>query len=312
MLCIQKSFITINQQWGQFNTWQKLLYTKSLTAIFYHPDGSYFYSLAPRNYCLLQVPQEKLLGPKTFWNNLKFQSWTPIYNSYFTKRFFQRIYTKRPKIDFVLYPTINQPVKFSAGKEKLIISVGRFFPHLHSKKQEVLIKAFNWAQSQYPEFVDYQLILIGSYKKEDAAYFNYLQKLAQSNPKIIFEINPLQTKLQDFYNRSQFYWHAAGYGFTEKDYPEKMEHFGIAIVEAMSYGAVPIVYQGGGPKETILSEKTGFFFQKRKELVKSTRRLINQPQLWQEFSTKAQARATDRFGEKAFLKSLTNLLPGKI
>lgn len=44
-------------------------------------------------------------------------------------------------------------------------------------------------------------------------------------------------------------------------YPVEDEDFGIVPVEAMGYGVPVIAHESGGPKETIIEEKTGLFFQ---------------------------------------------------
>lgn len=44
-------------------------------------------------------------------------------------------------------------------------------------------------------------------------------------------------------------------------YPVEDEDFGIVPVEAMAHGVPVIAHESGGPKETIIEEKTGLFFQ---------------------------------------------------
>lgn len=44
-------------------------------------------------------------------------------------------------------------------------------------------------------------------------------------------------------------------------YPVEDEDFGIVPVEAMGYGVPVIAHESGGPKETLIEEKTGLFFQ---------------------------------------------------
>jgi len=44
-------------------------------------------------------------------------------------------------------------------------------------------------------------------------------------------------------------------------YPVEDEDFGIVPVEAMAHGVPVIAHESGGPKETVIEEKTGLFFQ---------------------------------------------------
>ena len=48
---------------------------------------------------------------------------------------------------------------------------------------------------------------------------------------------------------AHFFVSATGCGISEKEHPERYEHFGMAVVESMSAGCVPIVFNGGGPVE---------------------------------------------------------------
>jgi len=52
--------------------------------------------------------------------------------------------------------------------------------------------------------------------------------------------------LLTLYGTSKVYMHAM-----------KNEHFGIAVIEAMAAGLVPVVYRGGGPWEDILKARQG-------------------------------------------------------
>lgn len=300
-------FINIDDTWFKLNTCQKLLRTKEFELIFYHPDGSYFFSLAKKNFALLQVPKKNLLNFNNELTKIKFHNWIPVYNSYFTKRFFEKQINKK---GVVLYPTITYK-KANFKKELIILSVGRFFKQLHSKKQEILIKAFQYAYQKYPEFKKYQLILAGSYKSEDQNYLDYLKKLINKNSNIALKTNLTDKQLYLLYQKASIYWHATGYGENEQKKPETMEHFGISVVEAMNCGAVPLAFKGGGPKETIIDQKTGFLYKSRDELIKKTYFLMKNPENLNEMSIKAMKRAEEKFGELAFSKRVSELI-GKI
>ena len=299
-------FLTINSQWQKLSSWQKILNSRQYKTIFYHSDGSYFWSLAKKNFQLFQVPSHKLIPHHNWWNTFKFDRWTPIFNSQFTRRFFLK--NNEPKKHHLLYPMIDSEAKTIGKKSKIILSVGRFFGHLHSKKQEVLIKAFINGCQKHPELKDYHLILIGALKPEDQQYFDYLQRLKGHNKQIEIKTNLNYDQVQAYYNKAQIYWHAAGYNIDEQKQPELVEHFGITIVEAMNHYCVPIVYQAGGPKETVLNDKTGYFFNEPKTLVNQTVKLIKQPPLLKQMALNAHARAITKFGQKAFNSNLYKIM----
>ena len=50
---------------------------------------------------------------------------------------------------------------------------------------------------------------------------------------------------------ASLFWHGAGFGEDPEQHPDRFEHFGIAVVEAMAAGAVPIVYDAAGPAEIV-------------------------------------------------------------
>jgi glycosyltransferase involved in cell wall biosynthesis len=102
------------------------------------------------------------------------------------------------------------------------------------------------------------------------------------------------------YQAASIYWHATGYGCDHDREPSKLEHFGMSIVEAMSAGAVPLAYNGGGPREIITSGVNGFLWSDPDELVAHTRRLLDDPALRQAMAARTVADSR-RFGVQEFL-----------
>ncbi len=87
-------------------------------------------------------------------------------------------------------------------KDKIILSVGRFFKHLHSKKHDIIINSYKKLKTQNYSFKDHKLILAGGLKKEDQEYFNSLRKLARNDSSIIFKPN---IKLYELYRLYRLY-----------------------------------------------------------------------------------------------------------
>jgi len=91
--------------------------------------------------------------------------------------------------------------------------------------------------------------------------------------------------------------------------PSRQEHFGMTIVEAMSAGAVPIVFRGGGPMEIIRPGFEGFLWSDLPELKRLTAGLINGRSLFGFFDRRRQlsSRAVKRsrqFTVDAFLRAM--------
>jgi glycosyltransferase involved in cell wall biosynthesis len=199
-------------------------------------------------------------------NRLKLLNWKFIANSFFTYQWLKKwginscVIT--PYIDERLFKLNGQK------KEKIILSVGRFFSHLHSKKQDIIIKTFKKMKQKNSLFKNFKLILAGGLKEEDKGYFNYLQKIAANNQSIIFKPNISQKELHSLYQKTAFFWHFTGYGIDENQYPQKVEHLGITPLEAMAAGCLTFCYNAGGPKILLKDGQTGFLFNNQNELIK--------------------------------------------
>jgi glycosyltransferase involved in cell wall biosynthesis len=99
------------------------------------------------------------------------------------------------------------------------------------------------------------------------------------------------TQLETLYGAASIYWHASGLGEDAQRHPARLEHFGIATVEAMSGGAVPVVIGLAGQLETVRHGVDGFHFRTVGGLVALTRQLVDDERARQRMSLSAIARA---------------------
>lgn len=233
---------------------------------FYVTDGSYFFSGAKNNFVYAMIPDKKLYNLNLI-NRLKLINYKFITHSLFTQKWLSKFGVKStvimPYLDDRL---VNQNIDY-VNNGKIILSVGRFFSHLHSKKHDEMIKAFKILKKTDHKFKDFKLILAGGLMKEDRKYFDNLKKIAGNDPSIIFKPNIEFYRLYELYRLSTFYWHFTGYGTDEEKNPELAEHFGITPLEAMASGCLVFCYSGGGPKELIKDGENGFLFSSVKELI---------------------------------------------
>ena len=176
-----------------------------------------------------------------------------IVNSHFTAehmfKSLQHYKVKIPDIK-VLFPPVFHYQSTQNFKENIILSVGRFSAGGHNKNHKFLIEAFKEFIGSKPE---YELHLVGStyFGEEHQNYVDSLIQIAKDYP-IQFHFDASDIELETLYRKSKVYWHATGFGSEEKFTPELMEHFGITVVESMLSGGIPIVYDGGGPKEILM------------------------------------------------------------
>ncbi len=148
----------------------------------------------------------------------------------------------------VLSPVI-QTYPPAAIKEKVILSVGRFFAGGHCKNQLLLIEAFKKLVA-HPTFADWKLVLVGSTRPEHV-HRTYYTQCKQASHGLNVEIIPDASfdVLSSVYGKSSFYWHGSGLGVEPVANPEQLEHFGITPLEAASAGCHVFVPDAGGPRE---------------------------------------------------------------
>ncbi|MGB7273303.1 MAG: glycosyltransferase [Geitlerinemataceae cyanobacterium] len=216
-----------------------------------------------------------------------------ITNSQFTTQWLKKRWQLESSL--LLYPPVILDTP-NVPKEKMILSVARFEAG-GSKKQVELIQAFLELQETQPEILTgWKLILVGG-SPPGNPYLKTVEKLVKkSSADIELKINISLDELKAIYAKASIFWHACGLGEVN---PQRFEHFGMATVEAMQSGCVPVVFNGGGQREIVESEKSGFLFNSIAELCEYTHQLISHPQKLQQM----QKAAIDRgqyFGKERF------------
>lgn len=280
---------------------KKLLWTRQFDLIYYLTDGSLFLSLADKNILHIQFPL--VLDKSSWWEQFKLKRWQlKNTNSKFTKSVVEQSWPV--KIDTVHWPAVEVKALQAAAKkepkQKIILSVGRFFRQLHSKRQDILIDIFRELGKIEPELIDgWKLVFIGGV--EDSDYLTYLKRKKRNLP-IEFYHDVSRRELRDWYGRASIYWHAAGYGIDTAKHPEKVEHFGISTAEAMAAGAVPLAYGQGGQIEVVGSNLSELLWLDRKECLAKTSELIRNKKQFEDYQQRVMIRAKsfgyDRFQQK--------------
>ena len=153
----------------------------------------------------------------------------------------------------VIYPpaTIPRPDKLPAwGDRAALMTVGRFFKGGHNKRQDVVIEIARQLADRFDRSVP--LVVAGSLHASAASRerFNELQVMAEGL-NCQFYPNVSRERLIGLYANASVLVHAAGYGIDQLAFPERLEHFGIAPIEAASVGCIPVVFAAGGPLEVM-------------------------------------------------------------
>jgi glycosyltransferase involved in cell wall biosynthesis len=251
-----------------------------LDLFFYITDGSIFSSPARKNVLIIQTP---LHIPKhNLLNRYKLRSLKSLicYSDFMAKL----IHQKLKRSAEVLFVPVEETAYPSIKREKMIISVGRFFTHLHNKKQLEMVAAFKQLIAMADS--DLKLYLVGSVDPGSEAYLKQVEEAAHGY-RIRILTHASYADLSQLYSRSLIYWHATGFGEDLVKHPERAEHFGVSTLEAMSYGAIPVVFAGGGQLEIVKSNVNGFLWHSQAELIAETKQIVTDEQLRQSLSHQA-------------------------
>ena len=228
-------------------------------------------------------------------------------NSAFTAGWVERLWDVRSE---VLYPPVRPSVA-PGEKRNLILALGRFFDpvHGHSKKQLDLVESFV-AMETRGEVDQWELALVGGADAKDREYALAVKRAAVGH-RVRVHVNARGELVEQLLGEATLFWHAAGYGEDPDVHPDRFEHFGIALVEAMAAGAVPLVYAEAGPAEIVEDSVSGRHWREPAELQSITRSLIDDPVERERLSTGALSRAQvfggDRFADRLLGHLTTDL-----
>ena len=189
-----------------------------------------------------------------YWNMMR--NSTIVTNSEFSRKailnafgidFNSKIHIQSPPIDIETFSSYSVLMHEKEEKEKddeyahewkddIILTVSRIAPY---KEIENAIKLARILKNRN---IGKEMIIVGNLYN----YFEYYSKLKQMvvdlglTDYVKFEINASLDKLLAIMRKSKVYFH-----------PRIGEHFGIAIVEAMAAGLIPVVSTIGGPAEFV-------------------------------------------------------------
>lgn len=223
-----------------------------------------------------------------------------VANSPFTQRWISTWWS-RPSL--VVEPPVG--LRQPSEKSSVILSVGRFFAdgRGHAKKQFEMVEAFRKLCAG--GLTGWTLHLAGGCSPDDRPYLELVRNAAKGLP-VVFHVDATGAELDELYSTASIYWHATGLGEDLNAHPERAEHFGITTVEAMSAGAVPIVFNGGGQPDIVRHGSDGFVFSNVDQLVGFTRRLADNRDLRSQFSQSCYERALT-YGPESFARRVNEI-----
>lgn len=272
---------------------------------FWVSDGSIPTLRSKKNFLHFQIPFQNVNG-RSLLNRMKlFRISKIICNSGFTKKVIDKEYGVDSR---VLYPPVETNFFKPKRKVNQICYVGRFSNLTQNKGHEILIGQFK-KLIKNNEFFGWKLILAGGTEVGADLYLKKLKKLIGAFNIEIIESPSVET-IKNIYGQSKIFWSGAGYGADEIKNPDKVEHFGITLVEAMSAGCVPIVYNAGGHKEIIKDNVNGHMWLNGKELIEKTKMLVTKKGELTSLS-KTAIQSSKRFNYEVFKNTIQVYLNSK-
>jgi GT2 family glycosyltransferase len=163
---------------------------------------------------------------------------------------------------------VNPPVHFPLFDKKIhkkdeelhLINVGRFFVHGHTKKQDIFLEIVSRVRALTG--LNVKATLVGGVDDDDdsRAYFAHIKQRAARLGNVELLLNASSAKVIESMFAANVFVHCAGFGSVEVEAPEKFEHFGLAVAEALRAQCIPVVYAAGGPLATVTTAGVGLSY----------------------------------------------------
>jgi len=195
--------------------------------------------------------------------HLIFSTKYPVYktqklaNYVVNSNFIAKLFTEAHKRSVeVIYPSNQFASKADqyGGKKFYTTFFSRIVEY---KRPEYLIEL----ASRFPQ---QQFIIMGGLTRNNYSYHSKLKAAVRAKNIQNIEIysNPELGFVQDVLSKTSVYI-----------FPAEMEHFGITTVEAIEYGAIPLVHDSGGQREIVLD--SNLRFQRFDDLLKKYTKLLS-------------------------------------
>jgi glycosyltransferase involved in cell wall biosynthesis len=147
----------------------------------------------------------------------------------------------------VMYPAISiNEIPVSTLKEDICVVLSRISPE---KKIELAIEIFSSGLQKK------KLFIVGYLARENTNYYQTLLALCRGKENIKILPNLKRDEVLVLLSKAKVFFH-----------PMPNEHFGIAIVEAMAAGCLPVVHASSGPMEILANGLYGLIYKDKTEL----------------------------------------------
>ena len=149
-----------------------------------------------------------------------------------------------------------------------IANVGRFFTAGHCKRQDVVLDVVEGLRRRG---LPATATLVGAVADSPCSqdYFEAVATRARALGGVEVVRDAGRGAVEAVLQQAHVYLHPCGFGVDGSLYPEALEHFGMAVAEAISAGCHPVVVGQGGPAELLAAQGVGDMFATVAEAVAS-------------------------------------------
>jgi glycosyltransferase involved in cell wall biosynthesis len=236
----------------------------------------------PENMVRLQNPYLKhrwvwklLYWPITFQRDRQVKNIDLLMcNSYYTQGAIVDYWGRNAE---VVYPPVDIADFKPLQKELLIVSVGCF----------AILKHYEMILDIARQMPDAKFVIVGR-KCSDDPYYDKIAAAKTDN--VVLCANVARADVSALLGKAKIYLHS---GINET--------FGISVVEAMAAGCIPVVYNNGGPKETVGS--CGFLYNTVEDGVKALKEALQSKINPDDIAERAKLFNSDNF-KKNFIATL--------
>ena len=203
----------------------------------------------------------------------------------------------------VVPPAVRRVQRGEVDQGRSIVVLGRFQVGSHPKRQLELVRTFG-AALEAGRLEGWTMSLVGGGTEPE--YVDAVREAAVGLP-VTVEVDAPRAVVERRLRAADVLWQATGWHCSPSEEPERFEHFGIGLVEAMSAGVVPVALRTGGPQEIVRSGRDGELWSEDEGPIAATERLAASPQRLREMSRSARRRAR-RYSRKRFEEALLRVV----
>jgi glycosyltransferase involved in cell wall biosynthesis len=244
-----------------------------------HTNGEVPRNPAPFGVYVQMFPVARISWWRSPWLYRNLRSYQLLVNiSGFTKQYTDQRWDFPRKRSEILHPPISALfqqrrvalLSSHAARKKQILNIGRFSKdhRLHHKNQPLLLDAFMEARNRFPQLAGWSLIFVGPAMQDSAEYVRtFDSEIRECGAPVEVRHDLGSAELSQLMSESSMYVHTTGAFYTNDSDAFRCEHYGLSIVEAMSHGCIPLVYDRGGILEILKPAGLGFTYRTREELI---------------------------------------------